>query len=152
MKRTQNLFGVIVAVAMMTACDSSSEIAGPAPEASRRAEAASAPGVSQALSVSATAASWTSVKLSSGRNYPGYEPVRYLKEGATVRLQGMLQGGQGRVFTLPSGYRPDGRLILSAPCSNSTKTCRVDVLTNGDVTLIDNANWISLSGLAFGAI
>ena len=83
----------------------------------------------------------------------------YLKYWKTadniVHLQGLayLEVGyrnSGQVlFTLPAGYRPEGKSVFLTQCNNGA--CRIDVLPDGKVQLNQGGvpDWISVSGIFF---
>ena len=83
----------------------------------------------------------------------------YLKYWKTadniVHLQGLayLEVGyrnSGQVlFTLPAGYRPEGKGVFSTQCNSGA--CRIDVLPDGKVQLNQGGtpDWISVSGIFF---
>ena len=83
----------------------------------------------------------------------------YLKYWKTadniVHLQGLayLEAGfrnSGQVlFTLPAGYRPEGKSVFLTQCNNGA--CRIDVLPDGKVQLNQGGvpDWISVSGIFF---
>ncbi len=78
-----------------------------------------------------------------GSSYPsGYRHAGYKKEGNRVVMKGLVKRTSETdniIFTLPVGYRPEGRIILS-PYGD-----RVDVLNNGDVVLASgSADLVSL--------
>jgi len=84
------------------------------------------------------------------RNLPEYEKLGYYKTGKSVYLQGMLSGGKKNqvIFTLPQKFRPQSKLIRQAFDRN--KNIKINIDTNGDITLLDNyEEWINLSGVHF---
>lgn len=95
-----------------------------------------------------------------GNNWVNYgndfeEAVYWRNSTATIELSGMISGGTVNantvLFNLPIGYRP--RAIERFQLPTMDGWCLIDVLPNGDVTLISggNAGWISLSGIVFRA-
>lgn len=83
----------------------------------------------------------------------------YLKYWKTadniVHLQGMAYMEAGyrnsgqKLFTLPVGYRPEGKSIFATYCTNGI--CRVEVHGNGDVFMNQGGtpDWVSISGIFF---
>ena len=95
-----------------------------------------------------------------GNNWVNYgndfeEAVYWRNSTATIELSGMISGGTVDaytvIFNLPIGYRP--RAIERFQLPTMGGWCLIDILPNGDVTLISggNAGWISLSGIVFRA-
>jgi phage minor structural protein len=95
-----------------------------------------------------------------GNNWVNYgndfeEAVYWRNSTATIELSGMISGGTVNantvLFNLPIGYRP--RAIERFQLPTMGGWCLIDILPNGDVTLISggNAGWISLSGIVFRA-
>jgi len=95
-----------------------------------------------------------------GNNWVNYgndfeEAVYWRNSTATIELSGMISGGtvdaNTVLFNLPIGYRP--RAIERFQLPTMGGLCLIDILPNGDVTLISggNAGWISLSGIVFRA-
>lgn len=84
-----------------------------------------------------------------------FSAASYAVENGRVWLRGVVTGGvvSGTlpIFTLPSGYRPEGQCILAATSGTPDGTAaRVDVQTNGDVMLRAGATgYVSLDGLSF---
>lgn len=80
-----------------------------------------------------------------------YTPARYRKLGHVVHLQGMVRSGTTGtpIFTLPTGYRPNYRLLMRA--ISADVAARVDILTNGDVLHQSGGSnaWVSLDGITF---
>jgi hypothetical protein len=95
---------------------------------------------------------WQAPSLSgSWANYgDGYSTTGYFRDkNGIVHLRGVLQSGSGDIFTLPAGYRPAlGEIHL---VQANTGVARVDIETNGTVTLVDGSPWISLDGITFRA-
>ena len=84
-----------------------------------------------------------------------YEVAGYMKDAqGFVHLRGMVKNGSSgsaTIFTLPAGYRPLLRHILTTSTYNSVY-CRLNVNDVGEVTPTGAAtNWVSLSGLYFKA-
>lgn len=79
-----------------------------------------------------------------------YGDVRYRKIGDIVHIQGLLNVnsaiGGNVIFALPSGYAPPLQIITSQKNGN-TGEARVDVETNGNVTMVNaasNTTWLSV--------
>jgi hypothetical protein len=94
-----------------------------------------------------------------------YNPAQYFKDSqGIVHLRGLIKHSQlGSVrnnefhnnllvlFTLPEGYRPPYRQ-LHVVCTNVNEVGRIDVLSDGSVTMISgNFGWISLDSISFRA-
>ena len=95
----------------------------------------------------------------------GFSPPGYLRDPAgMVHLRGLTQAQDGvfpcasvpslRIFTLPSGYRPEADAALTTISNN--KAGRINVRGGGDVEVepnfpafADAKNWVSLDGLTF---
>ncbi|WP_060788928.1 SGNH/GDSL hydrolase family protein [Geobacillus zalihae] len=87
----------------------------------------------------------------------GYADARVVREGNTVRIEGIIKGGtyQGvpniRLFQLPPNLRPMKNHIFM--CQYSGGTWAAQVSTNGDVIISVNPStapsWMSLSGITF---
>lgn len=89
------------------------------------------------------ATGWTNVGSS-------FATAAYYKDPfGIVHLRGLVNGGSGTIFTLPTGYRPTGfRLIFPAVASNAI--ARIDIALNGAVTFVaGTATSISLDGITF---
>jgi hypothetical protein len=97
------------------------------------------------------------------RNYGySFNPAQYRKDkDGIVWLRGLVKGGTipsaGNnfyvpLFTLPEGYRPANRQ-LHGVCVAEFQMGRIDVLPDGNVTLVQasNNNWLSLEGISFRA-
>ena len=71
-----------------------------------------------------------------------------------VRLKGFITGGTSTdgtvVFTLPEGYRPSERIVLTTE-NSGWNPMSIDVYQNGEVKIynVTNNSWITLDGLAF---
>ena len=82
-----------------------------------------------------------------------YNTAGYFKDSmGIVHLKGMvMKGNASTIFILPAGYRPIARELFA--CLSADLPGRVDVLTNGEVTLQKgNADqYVSLDGLTFRA-
>jgi Tfp pilus assembly protein PilE len=88
----------------------------------------------------------------------GYTTPQFTKAAdGIVTIKGLIKGGTTsngiQLATLPVGYRPAERLLLTSPCYGTF--CRIDILPTGAVHLMTgNANrglWTSLDGLTFRA-
>jgi hypothetical protein len=90
--------------------------------------------------------SWTSY---SSTNW--YSPSFTRTTAGVVELRGLVKNGSGTITTLPTGFRPSKRVILTTLSGSSNSIARVDVDTDGTVTWMaggDNS-WVSLDGLNF---
>ncbi len=99
---------------------------------------------------------WQNITLQNGwSNYGGgYATAQYYKDKeGVIHVKGLITGGttaQGTVvFTLPAGYRPTERRIMSALTYSTTEgqVLRMDVLTNGDVIIfgtVASPFWINM--------
>lgn len=100
---------------------------------------------------------WISAAFESGWvDFAGtYAPVSYYKDSdGIVHLRGLAKDGTVGsgfcIFTLPEGYRPDYRRLLTAQSNNAIS--RIDIRTSGCVEPISGSNvWISLDELSFRA-
>jgi hypothetical protein len=105
----------------------------------------------------------------------GWHPAEYKRDNGIVYIQGLVKAGTiaTTIFTLPAGYRPapisNGLIfsgIVSATTSGGASTgtahthnipvpsTRIDVLANGNVTLLNSLasnSYVSLSGVSFPA-
>ena len=95
------------------------------------------------------------VKLTNGSNYQnGYNPFKVYKlNNNIIKLSGLINCNLTQtICTLPENCRPKGRLIFTT-MMNSNQLCRIDILSNGNVTP-DSAKgngWLSLDGISFVA-
>lgn len=90
--------------------------------------------------------SW--VNFGSGFNDAGF----YKDPFGIVHLRGLIKNGtiSAAAFTLPAGYRPIGKEVLSG--YTNTGPGRFDVATNGDITPVSGGNgFFSLDGGTFRA-
>ena len=83
----------------------------------------------------------------------------FYKAGGRVWLQGMVNRGASAltlstVFTLPDGYRPAKRSLLTATATGAL--ARVDVYSDGQVQLVSgtvgtggSSSYLSLEGISF---
>jgi hypothetical protein len=90
---------------------------------------------------------WTTPSLlNSWTNYAGgYNNAGYRKVGTVVFIRGLVTGGAlgTVVFTLPTGHRPSGRIILATQ-SNSALG-RLDIAADGSVyAQAGTAGWFSI--------
>jgi len=79
----------------------------------------------------------------------------YRDKQGRVHLRGLvkngLTGNNRTIFTLPGGYRPQGRELRTVMSTESLG--RIDILTNGRVVPTSVRNgWVSLDGISFQAI
>ena len=98
---------------------------------------------------------WKAVGFQNGwRNYgASYNTGAFHKtKHGIVRLRGLVKSGNGNaIFTLPAGYRPDGRNLF-LDCTNPNGAGRIDVLPDGRVLPVRvHSGWASLDGLFFRA-
>jgi len=83
----------------------------------------------------------------------GYTAPSALKQGDIVTLMGLLRrtsGKWGHVGTLPTGYRPPGRLVFNV--NHHEVSARVDVMPDGRILWVAGGKkhpWVSLSGISF---
>jgi hypothetical protein len=93
-------------------------------------------------------------------NTTNYGGMYYRKViGGMVLLQGLVKsGGTGStIAVLPSGYRPSKDLIFNQMGNSPSAAYRVDVTTEGNVTVatspgpVTTFGWLSLSGMIFFA-
>jgi hypothetical protein len=101
-------------------------------------------------------APWTNVTfITPWVNYgSGYQTAQYRKIGDRVELRGLVRGGANlsTIFSLPVGFRPPARLLLSTQ-TNTNVAGRVDVDTLGNVIMQNgDTGWISLDNLNFSTI
>lgn len=83
-----------------------------------------------------------------------FHRVGYLKSSlGIVSISGLINmttTSNTVAFTLPPGYRPDGKIMF--PVLMGSSTTRVDIYPNGDVVVnASTINYISLSGIMFPA-
>lgn len=99
---------------------------------------------------------WTDLPLQNGWTTfdPGWSPLRYTKSAdGVVSLKGLIKGGatyNGVIIgTLPAGYRPKERLLLSSVALDHH--LRVDISANGviDLDAGAEASWTSLDDITF---
>ncbi|MCZ8067198.1 MAG: hypothetical protein O9287_14965 [Microcystis sp. LE17-20D] len=93
--------------------------------------------------------------MNSWTNYDTtYNPAGYFKDSlGIVHLRGLVKNGTNNttIFTLPVGYRPSNR-ELQAVQTNLNTIGRVDILADGQVTVVSGSNvWVSLDGITFRA-
>jgi hypothetical protein len=83
-----------------------------------------------------------------------YHEAKFRKDAeGYVHIRGLVKSGSVgstyAIFTLPTGYRPMGRLIFAVQ-SNGLGRC--DVKDNGEVIAYSGSNsWFSISGIVFKA-
>ena len=83
----------------------------------------------------------------SWNNYgSGYTPARFKKDVTnTVFIEGLVQGGSGTIFTLPSGYAPTGGSLIFATQTNPNTIGRLELATSGTVSMnVGNTTWFSI--------
>jgi len=85
----------------------------------------------------------------------GYNTCAYYKDAVGfVHLKGLVKSGTdgSAIFTLPAGYRPAAKELLSA--SSNDAYGRIDIATTGTVTPsagTTSPTWVCLDGLMFKA-
>jgi hypothetical protein len=84
-----------------------------------------------------------------------YTPGGYYRDNnGIVHLRGLIKSGtDDRICTLPAGYRPGYRILINGH-TNYTGACRVDIKTDGLVTLEHatySSTWVCLDGIHFKA-
>ena len=88
-------------------------------------------------------------------NYGGsYNTAGYYRDGdGVVHLRGLVTGGtygdSATLFTLPIGFRPEGRKLFSTITDNNFG--RLDITTAGQVIPYIGSGWVSLDGISFKA-
>lgn len=103
---------------------------------------------------------WANLALqNSWVNYGGiYSTAQYTKTSdGVVHLKGLIRNGTtpyGTLLaTLPAGFRPSGRLILSS--ANNANFGRIDITAAGQIYYMNNITpsnaWLSLDGMSFVA-
>lgn len=101
---------------------------------------------------------WCNITLQNGWVFYGapYSTPQYTRSSdGLVVLKGLIRSGTATdgttLFTLPAGYRPSQRLLLSSEDNGSW--ARIDVLPNGLVTIQSNGNsaWLALDSIHFMA-
>jgi hypothetical protein len=103
-----------------------------------------------------TPAPWFPLPFTTGwASYAGgYQPGGYRRLGDMVFLRGLINqaaGAASTMFTLPTGYRPLGGIVLGSHIS-SIQMVRYDINVSG--TFVTSAtiqvnNWVSLEGIQF---
>lgn len=99
---------------------------------------------------------WQTPLLQSGiENYStSYQAPRFRKKNGVVYIEGTVKGGTAGttttiIFTLPLGYRPSKRLILSGIKSGNIPV-RIDIATSGIIYCYAySTTMTSLSGISF---
>lgn len=78
----------------------------------------------------------------------GYVGAGYTIDGlGFVHLRGMIQGGPGNVFVLPSGYRPAARVGFSIASFGAV--ARLLVTAGGQVSIANGAALWDMQGVSF---
>jgi hypothetical protein len=87
-------------------------------------------------------------------NWVDYGANNYSTTGYTITssgvvlLKGLVKGGSGVIFTLPTGYRPGAWLLFQNSSNNAAG--RLDIGTDGTVNMsVGNNAWFSLDGISF---
>ncbi len=79
----------------------------------------------------------------------------YKDASGVVYLRGLVKSGtvNTTIFTLPTGYRPEMRLLCSVQSGSNTTGYRLDVMQTGEVKQLSGSNtWISLANVSFRGI
>ena len=89
----------------------------------------------------------------------GFAPPTFVVKDGVCYVEGLITGGpfdpSKAITRLPYYCHPKGRLVFNLSQgnhNNHASTCRVDVLSNGDITWSGGGNdhgWISLTGITF---
>lgn len=91
------------------------------------------------------------ILLDGWENYgPPFPAVSAYKDcmGRVHIRGGVRNGGGGTAFVLPEGFRPDGHEIFVAATS-AYRPATVYVTVDGQVTIIGDKNFVSLSGISY---
>ena len=105
--------------------------------------------------VTPTDSGWITATLNSGFTHYSspYGPVKYRKIGNIVNIQGIVNQATAdqTVFTLPTGFRPERRVIVAV--MNANALGRLDIDPNGNVIqdVISSSSWFSLNCTFFTA-
>ena len=78
--------------------------------------------------------------------------ARYRKKNGIVYMEGLVKdcSANGVLFTLPLGFRPSNLLMLSNISYTGTYTVgRIDVKSNGEVSVVTVGDFTNLSGISF---
>ncbi len=98
---------------------------------------------------------WTALTLVNSwvRYSVSWSAPRYTKgTDNIVKLEGMISGGlstyDSLIATLPAGYRPKERLLMTT--TNNSAHSRIDILSNGEIHFMGTSNaWYSLDPISF---
>jgi len=105
--------------------------------------------------VTPTDSGWITPTLNSG--YTGYSspygPIKYRKIGNIVNIQGITNEAVANsiVFTLPVGFRPERRLVLTAQNANGLGRLDIDQAGNVRQDYVVSSSWFSLNCTFFTA-
>lgn len=99
--------------------------------------------------------SWSSLSFVNGwvNNGGIYTTAQYTKSSdGLVSLKGLVRGGTATagtvIATLPFGYRPDCRLLISTLSADASN--RIDIDTGGNIVIMSGSStWVSLDGITF---
>ena len=78
-------------------------------------------------------------------NYGGiWASAQYTKHEGVVYISGLVKPGAGTIAILPKGFRPK-ETIINAVVTNPDVMGRVDVLSTGEIDMIEGDNaWLNL--------
>lgn len=105
--------------------------------------------------VTPTDSGWIAPTLNSG--FTGYSspygPIKYRKIGNIVNIQGITNEAVANsiVFTLPVGFRPERRLVLTAQNANGLGRLDIDQAGNVRQDYVASSSWFSLNCTFFTA-
>ena len=74
-----------------------------------------------------------------------YQAARFMKDVVgVVRIEGLVKSGSSTIFTLPVGYRPPDRLLIST--LGDVQRGRFDIIEDGNVTYNSGGNgWFAIN-------
>ena len=109
--------------------------------------------------VAATAAGWVDVMPQGSwvnmGSLSGCEQLNTLgfkkDDDGVVRLKGAVRGGHNLIMTLPEGYRPSTRLAGVFAGTGSGSQIWILLNANGNVSVFNTSDWVSLDGISFPA-
>ncbi len=144
--------------------DLSSQASSNGPRGPRGADGpAGAPGASGTPGANATIESWKPLDLGiewDDHPNPEHPPASYRKDSfGIVYLRGVVTNAAGTplvndiIGTLPTGYRPQYRILLDSLTGDSTTAGRLNIQTNGQITwsggATDETDFTSLNDVGF---
>lgn len=111
------------------------------PVAPASAPAVSLPGVSFQNS-------WANIQLLDG----SYSPLRYRKTEGGFEIFGAISGGNfgSVIITLPPAFRPTDDLLIPITSADGTRIMTMQILANGNVSVIGITNTLPNSGVTAG--